>query len=809
MLDSETKRQIDRLRNILVGKIPNPQSQVEQITNAWIYKFMDDMDQESIEMGGERSFFIGDFEKFAWTNLLNPKLSGVERVNLYSEALERLFYNPSSPLLFREIFKNAFLPFKDSSTLNMFLKEINEFHYSDSEKLGDAYEYLLSFMGSQGDAGQFRTPRHIIDFIVEIVNPQKHEKVLDPACGTAGFLISSYKHVIKTNTGIRPGDKLSSEDRKKIGENLCGYDISPEMIRISLVNMYLHGFQTPKIEEYDTLSSDDKWNEFYDVILANPPFFSPTGGIQPHKRFGVSSKKAEVLFTSYILDHLKPDGRAGIIIPEGIIFQTGKAYKELRKQLIENGLVGVISLPAGVFNPYAGVKTSVLILDKKLNKERDSVFFAEVKNDGFDLGAQRTPIKENDIPSLINDIRNNERLFNIKKSDILLTDDISLAKSKYIKTVINTNFKIVKLSEVLLDKPIYGSGAKKSDYDGEVRYIRITDIDDFGRLKQDGLVSPSVIEDKYFLNLNDFLIARSGSVGRTYLHKQKGKYQYAGYLIRFPLNKELINPEYLLYISKSNFYKDWINRTKKDGTVSNINAQEYSSFEFPLPPLEVQQEIVDELEGYQKIIDGCKQVVENYKPTIDIDPSWEMVELGDVCDVRDGTHDSPKYVHDGYPLITSKNVINGEINFDDVKLITKDDLEKINKRSKVDMGDILMPMIGTIGRPTVVNIEKEFAIKNVALIKSKNKEILNKYIRVILDSRLFVDYLSRNQGGSNQKFISLGALRSFKFPLASYEIQKEIVQKIEEERKVIEGNKKLIEIYTQKTQDRINKVWGE
>ena len=134
--------------------------------------------------------------------------------------------------------------------------------------------------------------------------------------------------------------------------------------------MYLHGFSTPDIEEYDTLSSEDKWNEYYDVILANPPFFSPAGGIQPHQRFGVQSTKAEVLFTSYILEHLKPNGRAGIIIPEGIIFQTGKAYKELRKQLIENALIGVISLPAGVFNPYSGVKTSVLILDKKLSKEK-------------------------------------------------------------------------------------------------------------------------------------------------------------------------------------------------------------------------------------------------------------------------------------------------------------------------------------------------------------------------------------------------------------------------------------------------------
>ena len=130
------------------------------------------------------------------------------------------------------------------------------------------------------------------------------------------------------------GDKLKAEDRKLIGKNLVGYDISPDMTRISLVNMYLHKFSNPEIHEYDTLSSEDKWNKYFDVILANPPFFSPKGGIQPHKRFGVDSKKAEVLFTSYILEHLKPKGRAGIIIPEGIIFQTGKAYKELRKQLI-------------------------------------------------------------------------------------------------------------------------------------------------------------------------------------------------------------------------------------------------------------------------------------------------------------------------------------------------------------------------------------------------------------------------------------------------------------------------------------------
>ena len=378
MLDSVTKKRIDDLRNILVGKIPSPQSQVEQITTGLIYKFMYDMDEEAVEMGGVASFFVGDYEKYSWKNLFDTKLGGADKVQLYSDAIEGMYNNPTAPSLFREIFKNSFLPFKDPSTLNMFLKEINEFHYSHSEKLGDAFEYLLSFMGSQGDAGQFRTPRHIIDFIVDIVNPKKNETILDPACGTAGFLISSYKHILTQNTDSKLGDKLNASERKQVGDNLVGYDISPDMTRISLVNMYLHQFASPQIHEYDTLSSEDRWNEYYDVILANPPFFSPTGGIQPHTRFGVQSTRAEVLFVDYIMEHLKPTGRAGIIVPEGIIFQTGTAYKSLRKKLVEDSLIGVVSLPAGVFQPYSGVKTSILILDKELNQNSDSVFFAKV-----------------------------------------------------------------------------------------------------------------------------------------------------------------------------------------------------------------------------------------------------------------------------------------------------------------------------------------------------------------------------------------------------------------------------------------------
>jgi len=169
-------------------------------------------------------------------------------------------------------------------------------------------------------------------------------------------------------------------------------------VRLSLVNMYLHGFTDPHIYEYDTLTSQDRWNEYADVILANPPFMSPKGGIKPHHRFSVQSKRSEVLFVDYVAEHLTSGGRAGIIVPEGIIFQSQTAYRDLRKMLVDTALVAVVSLPAGVFQPYSGVKTSILILDKSLAKKADAIAFFKVENDGFGLGAQRREIDKNDLP---------------------------------------------------------------------------------------------------------------------------------------------------------------------------------------------------------------------------------------------------------------------------------------------------------------------------------------------------------------------------------------------------------------------------
>ncbi len=712
MLDSVTKKRIDNLRNILVGKIPSPQSQVEQITTGLIYKFMYDMDEEAVEMGGVASFFVGDYEKYSWKNLFDTKLGGADKVQLYSDAIEGMYNNPTAPSLFREIFKNSFLPFKDPSTLNMFLKGINEFHYSHSEKLGDAFEYLLSFMGSQGDAGQFRTPRHIIDFIVEIINPQKNETILDPACGTAGFLISSYKHILSHNTDSKLGDKLNAAERKQVGENLVGYDISPDMTRISLVNMYLHQFASPLIHEYDTLSSEDRWNEYYDVILANPPFFSPTGGIQPHSRFGVQSTRAEVLFVDYIMEHLKPSGRAGIVVPEGVIFQNGNAYKTLRKKLVENSLVGVISLPAGVFQPYSGVKTSILILDKELNQKSENIFFAKVENDGFSLGSQRTAISKNDLPKILNDYRNflNDLELTgdsvIIQKSVVLENNFSLSFSRFQSQLseLSSDYEIVTIGSIA-DIERGGSPRPIKDFitndPNGINWIKIGDAEKNSRyitqtkekIKQEGVRNSRYVES------GDFILSNSMSFGRPYILQLNGCI-HDGWL-RLNYNKSKVTEGYFYYILSSASVYEQFSRLATGGVVNNLNKELVSSAQIPLPPIEVQQQIVDELEGYQKIIDGCRQVVENYKPTIDIDPSWEMVELGEICEVGSSKRIfKDEYVEDGIPFFRTKEIVELEKG-DTISLelfISNTKYQEIKSKFPVpQINDILISAVGTIG----------------------------------------------------------------------------------------------------------------
>lgn len=624
MLDTDTKRRIDTARDILVGKVPDPKSQVEQITIALIYKFMDDMDAESEELGGKRKFFTGDYARYGWAKLMAPSLGGHEMLGLYGEGISKMPENPGIPALFRDIFKNAYLPYRDPETLKAFLKIIDEFSYDHSERLGDAFEYLLSVLGSQGDAGQFRTPRHIIDFMVEILAPQKNETILDPACGTAGFLISAYKHILRTNTDAKGHSKLTPDEKGRLAKNFKGYDISPDMVRLSLVNLYLHGFTDPHIYEYDTLTSEERWNEFADVILANPPFMSPKGGIKPHKRFSIQAKRSEVLFVDYMAEHLTPTGRAAIIVPEGIIFQSQDAYKVLRKILVENSLVAVVSLPAGCFNPYSGVKTSILVLDKSLARQSDTIAFFKVENDGFGLGAQRRAIEKNDLPQVQAELAaylqalrskaSTETILAVTstaqivpKEKIAANGDYNLSGERYREGAERASAYLhVLLEEVA--KVTSGNSAPQGDEyftGGEAFFIRTSDVGAV-HLSDNFVGSADKVNAKALAELRlelfpsgTILFPKSGA--STFLNHRvvMGAPAYvSSHLACIICDESKALPKFVYHLLCRVDARD----ITPDQAYPSLRLSEIGAIQIPLPPLEVQKEIVAEIEGYQKVI---------------------------------------------------------------------------------------------------------------------------------------------------------------------------------------------------------------
>jgi type I restriction enzyme M protein len=708
-----------------------------------------------------------------------------EKTDLYSEALTKFSEAKQLPELFRTIFRAAFLPYRSPETLGLFLKEISYFDYTHPEELGNAYEYLLSIMSSQGDAGQFRTPRHIIDFIVDVINPTKDDKVLDPACGTGGFLVSTYNHILEQHDGKDDPKKkekpLTPDERKKLMSNLQGYDIDPTMVRIAQVNMYLHQFKNPQIFQYDSLTSEERWNDKYDVILANPPFMSPKGGIKPHNKFGISSNRSEALFVDYIVSHLKPKGRAGIIVPEGVIFKNDSAFKDLRKNLLSNGLYAVVSLPGGVFQPYSGVKTSILLLDNEVSKSQSKIMFINIAADGFDLGATKRVIERNDLPEALvlleqwargKEIESKLSSY-VSKEVIAEKSGFNLSGEKY-KVGKNSNqssWEMFALEDILDYEQPTKYIVDSVDYDESYTTPVLTAGKTFvlGKTNettgifQDRL--PVVIFDDFTTAIKyvDFpfkvkssamkiLHAKNDSINIKYVY-------YAMQNLDFPIN------EHKRY---------WIS--------------EYSKLQIPLPPLDVQVQVVTELEGFAAIISGAMQIVENWKPRIAIDAEWERRELGDVCEVyQPKTITGAEILEDGPFKVYGAN---GVIGYYD-KFNHPDEEVAITCRG------------ATCG--TVNFTEPESWITGNAMVVSpKDKTLSKKFLQYLLIGTDLNSVIT----GSAQPQITGASLKPFEIPVPAIATQDEIVKLIDKEASLVNSAKQLIELNEMKTKSVIQKLWS-
>ena len=615
---------IDDLRDTIVGKIPMPNTQVEQITLALLYKFMDDMDQSSIEFGGNATFFSGEFEKYSWRKIMSQSKGSQERYNLYTEGLEKFYLNSNFPKTFREIFKNATVPYKDPETLTNFLKIIDdEFDYSDSERLGDAYEYLLSLLGSQGDLGQFRTPRHIINFIVDIVSPDKEDTILDPACGTAGFLISAYKFILNSNTEKNEGDKLTFDEKGEILKNINGYDIEPSMVRIAEMNLFLHGANDPNIFEYDTLTMDEKWNEKYSCILANPPFMTPTGGIRPHNKFGISAGRSEVLFVDYIVEHLSKDGKAGIIIPDTILFSNSAGfYKTLRKNMCDNGLYAIVSLPAGLFKPYAkDVKTSILFFNKKY--KTDKILYLTVSADGFTLTDTRKPTKKNDLPEALRCLKEYKEILEGKSvkniESKLKIDYIPFEKMESKEYALLPNkYNVIERDNTKYDYKKIGDYIEENKEKAREQKYQVWSVSNkSGFVNTEDYHSEQVASadtKSYKVIRNEYFAFNTSriNVGSIALNSTENIGCVSPMYVSFKIVKpNELNSKYLLLLLKSDEFKNIINNESYGAVRKQLRFNDLCKIEIPIPSIEEQNKIVEKIEGKLKEIDKYNLIIQN------------------------------------------------------------------------------------------------------------------------------------------------------------------------------------------------------
>lgn len=818
---------IKNARDVLVGKVPDPQSQIDQITLALIYKFMDAKDKEAVTLGLKKNFFKEPFEEYSFTKIMQAP-NNEKQYELYSKGIEELQKRQDLPQTFTSVFKDAFIPYRDALTLHLFLIEIDKIPTDNTELLGTAFEDLLAIMGSQGDAGQFRTPRHIIDMIVEIVEPKKGEKILDPACGTAGFLISAYNKIIKQDLTISEKEELATN-------GLVGYDINPNMVKLSNVNLFLHGCQKPNIHLYDTLTEKDFWTDKYDVILANPPFMTPKGGIRPHELFSaINANRSEVLFTYYIAQHLTRNGRAGFIVPEGVVFQTANAYKEMRRILVdENYLYAVISLPNGVFNPYSGVKTSVLILDKALAKKTDKILFVKMNNDGLDLGAQRRPIDKNDIPNIIETVKS--FAFNVEtetENDFVDKYGLSIVASKeqirqndYVlvgdrykeRENVSLIYDLVELGEIC-DKIQNGINVKQIDEEGKYKVTRIQTIAD-GKVNLDKTKwtndEPS---EEWFMQSGDILISHINSY--EHLAKSaifpnvKEKVIHGINLIRLQPNRNIILPEYLInYLKTEKFIEEARSFAQRAVNQASIKVSDLKKIKIPLPPIEKQKEIVIEIEQYQKIIDGAKQVVDNYEPTINVSKEWREFSLGEICNILNGS--TPSKTNDNYwnngeiPWFTVDDIREqGRIIKYTKKFISKTALQETSVKL-LPPKTVLLCCTASVG---------EYAITEIPLTTNQQFNgliIKDEYKKIILPEYLFYysvkfkEELQRLGGTTAFKFVSVKDVKTIKIKVPPIEEQNAIIEKMDFENKAIKTNKELIKLFEQKIKDTISQVWEQ
>ena len=708
------------------------------------------------------------------------------------------------------------LTMRDNSILSEIMDNLDPLTLTDidSDVKGDAFEYFLKASTASGnDLGEYFTPRHIVKTMVRLVNPQIGEKVYDPFCGTGGFLIESFRYIHNN----MPRNEFTE---KTLRENtIFGNEIT-NTARITKMNMILAGDGHSGIHKKDSLANPVEG--LYDVVLANMPYSQKT---KHGNLYDIPSKNGDSVCVQHCMKAINAsseNGRMALVVPEGFLFRKDLALT--REYLLEKSeLQSIISLPQGVFLPYTGVKTDIIFATKVNQKipksqKRKKYWYFDVKCDGYSLDNYRRKL---DNPSDLQKFEEYRKLDEAQQDEMLEVgfqaipfekvkeNYFNLIGSKYKEfQKIDTTYEYISIEELvnqgklsflrgqsLSKKEVVSKGLYKCILYGELYTKYQTPV-------IHNVLSTTNTQNKILSQQGDVLIPATTTADADGIAIARAlnedNIQIGSDINILRTNNKFINANYLAYLFCTKLKKD-LAQCAKGTNIIHLSYRDFKDIYIPLPPLEIQQQIVEELEHYQNIIDGAKKAINNYFPIIYINPSWQFQKMKEICEIIAGQSPKSEFYNDnniGLPFYQG-NKLFGDMYLKQSQIWT-------TQNSKIALpGDVLLSVRAPVGE---VNICKEQICIGRGLMAIRvTKELNNKFLFFIL--KLYRHKLKSLSSGSTFEGITKQIVEDLNIPIPPLEEQKQIVAQIEAEQELINANKKLIDIFTKKIQDRMNEFF--
>lgn len=711
---------------------------------------------------------------------------------------------------------------KNENTLKHIIHAIDPLVFStiDTDIKGDAFEYFLEKTTStENDLGEYFTPRHVVKAIVDFVSPKYNEKIYDPFCGTGGFLTNAFHYV-------RENNNLNKEEEHNLKSNsIYGHEITTTA-KTAKMNMILQGDGHSGIQQLDSLFNPI--DKEYDLIITNIPFSQKIvkkviidgkehsiNEVTEKYENGLAKNSGDAVCVLHCFRALKEGGRMALVVPEGFLFRNVEKYT--RRFLLDNSnLEAVISLPQGTFLPYTAVKTSILYFTNVHNPQPQKEFwYYEAKNIGFSLDNHRRVIHGfNDldmIKSSINKFKKAQKDEDIKKG--LLQDGFQLINLK--KVIDNnynlvggiyrdinqqSNFELVTLDNLIKNKIITGQKGKiitkQTAKKGSIPVIA------------GGKTYPYYHNQANFLH-ETITISASGAAGFVWYHNYP--IWASDCSVIYSNSKKQILTKYLYYVLKSQ--QEEIYKRKRGTSQPHVYLSDLKNIKIPLPRIEQQEEIVNELDSYHKIIDGCQQVIDNWKPQFKIKESWKLIKIEDVADIN------PKKNKIELKSTTPVSFLPMEdVGTFEIEVLPKQEkiFSNINKGyTYFSEGDLLIAKIAPCfenGKMSITRHLKNgigFGSTEFIVVRVNSELTTVKWVYYCLRNLNFiVDGIKIMTGSVGHQRISADFVRYYKIPIPSINIQQKIIERIEFERNIIEQNKKLVEIYNEKVADKLNKLFN-